>query len=69
MDRGQRHIYTPVKHLKWNFFAKILKAVNYYTPSWMYNWIRNTPLEGFIQDAPREELAIAPIAESFTTST
>ena len=33
----------------------------------MYDWVLNTPLEGFVQDAPREELAIAPVLESLTT--
>ena len=35
----------------------------------MYEWILNTPLEGFVQDAAREELAIAPVVESLTTTT
>ena len=29
----------------------------------MYDWLLNTPLEGFAQDASREELAIAPVGE------
>ena len=29
----------------------------------MHNWVLNTPLEGFVQDAPRKELAIAPVVE------
>ena len=29
----------------------------------MYDWIQNTPLEGFVKDSPREELAIAPSVE------
>ena len=29
----------------------------------MYEWVLNTPLKGFVQDAPREELATAPIVE------
>ena len=29
---------------------------------WMYDWVLNTSLEGFAQDAPREELATAPVA-------
>ena len=33
----------------------------------MYDWVLNTPLEGFAQDAPREELSIAPIVECLTT--
>ena len=33
----------------------------------MYDWVLNTPLEGFVQDAPREELAIALVVECFTT--
>ena len=35
----------------------------------MNNWVLNTPLEGFVQDAPREELAIAPVLECLTTTT
>ena len=35
----------------------------------MYEWILNTPLEDFVQDAPREELAVAPVVESLTTTT
>ena len=34
----------------------------------MYDWVLNTPLEGFVHDAPREELAIAPVLESLTTT-
>ena len=26
--------------------------------SWMYDWVLNTSLQGFVQDAPRKELAI-----------
>ena len=37
-------------------------------PSWMYDWVLNTPLKGFVQDAPRKELAIAPAAECLTTT-
>ena len=33
----------------------------------MYDWVLNTPLKGFTQDAPREELAIALIGECLTT--
>ena len=29
----------------------------------MHEWALNTPLKGFVQDAPREELATAPIVE------
>ena len=29
----------------------------------MYDWVLITPLEGFVEDAPRKEIAIAPIAE------
>ena len=37
-------------------------------PSWMYDWVLNTPLKSFVQDAPRIELAIAPVVECFTTT-
>ena len=49
---------------------KILKAVNYFRKSSILDvdWVLNTPLEGFVQDAPREELAIAPVVESLTTT-
>ena len=48
----------------------ILKAVNIFTrgPSWMYEWALNTPLKGFVQDAPREELATAPVVECLTAT-
>ena len=41
VDRGQKHIETPIKHLKWNFFAKILKPLTIYAkaPSWMYDYM------------------------------
>ena len=66
MDRGQKHIYTPVKHLKWSPLEKILKAVSYFqVPSWMYDWVLNTPLEGLLQDARREEVVIAPVIEFY----
>ena len=29
----------------------------------MYEWVLNTPLKGFVQDAAREELATAPVAD------
>ena len=35
----------------------------------MYDWVLNTHLEGFLQDAPREELAIPPVVESLTATT
>ena len=34
----------------------------------MYDWVLDTPLEGFVQDALREELAIAPAVECLTTT-
>ena len=34
----------------------------------MYDWVLNTPLEGFAQDAPRKELAIAPVEKCLTTT-
>ena len=30
----------------------------------MYDWVLDTPLEGFVQDAPRQELDTAPAVES-----
>ena len=33
----------------------------------MCDRVLNTPLEGFVRDDPREELAIAPVLECFTT--
>ena len=49
---------------------KYLKLLTIFTkvPSWMYDWILNTPLEGFVQDAPQEELAIAHVAGNLTTT-
>ena len=37
-------------------------------PSWMYDWVLNTPLKSFVQDAPRIELATAPVVECLTTT-
>ena len=34
----------------------------------MYDWVLNTPLEGFEQDIPRQELAIPPAVECLTTA-
>ena len=34
----------------------------------MYDWVLNTPLEGFVQDTPRKELVIAPVVECLTTT-
>ena len=31
----------------------------------MYDWVPNTPLERFVQNAPRKELAIAPVKKCF----
>ena len=32
----------------------------------MYDWVPNTPLERFVQNAPRKELGIGPVKECFT---
>ena len=32
------------------------------------DWVLDTPLEGFVQDAPREELDIAPVVECLTAT-
>ena len=34
----------------------------------MYDWALNTPLEGFVQDAPQQELATAPLVECLTAT-
>ena len=34
----------------------------------MYDWVLNMSLESFVQDAPQEELAIAPLVECLTTT-
>ena len=34
----------------------------------MDDWVLNTPLKGFVQEAPRMELAIAPAVECLTTT-
>ena len=34
----------------------------------MYDWALNTPLEGFVQDPLREELATAPVVECLTAN-
>ena len=35
----------------------------------MYDWVPNTPLERFVQNAPRKELAIAPVKKCFAFTT
>ena len=49
---------------------KYLKSLTVFAkaPSWMYDWVLNTPLEGFVQDAPRDELAIEPVVECLPTT-
>ena len=32
----------------------------------MYDWVLDTSLDGFVQDAPQEELDTAPVVESLT---
>ena len=34
----------------------------------MYDWVLSTALEGFVQDAPREERATAPVVECLTAT-
>ena len=34
----------------------------------MYDWVLDTPLEGFVQDTPREELDTAPVVECLTVT-
>ena len=34
----------------------------------MYDWVLSTPLKGFVQDVPREELAIATVVECLVTT-
>ena len=51
-------------------FAKVLKTVNFFRKSsisCMYSWVPNTPLEGFVQNPPRKELAIAHVKKCLTT--
>ena len=36
--------------------------------SWMYDSVLDKPLEGFVQDTPREELHTAPVVESLTAT-
>ena len=50
---GKKHrpIQNPVEHLRWSAFAKIINGQKPLTafakkaPSWMFNWILNTPLK------------------------
>ena len=51
-------------------FRKHLKPSTIFTrgPSWMYDWVLSTPLKGFVQDVPREELAIATVVECLATT-
>ena len=43
---------------------KYLKPSTIFTKvsSWMYDWVLNTPSEGFVQDVSREKLAIDSVA-------
>ena len=61
-------IFTPVKHLV--FLQKQLKPLPFFAkaPSWMYDWFPNMPLERFVQNAPRKELAIAPFTHKLAVS-
>ena len=34
----------------------------------MYDWVLNAPLKGFVQEAPREEIATAPLVECLTAT-
>ena len=34
----------------------------------MYDWVLSTPLKGFVQNVPREELAIATVVECLATT-
>ena len=34
----------------------------------MYDWVLDTPLKGFVQDTPREELDTAPVVECLTAT-
>ena len=50
-------------------FSKVLKAAVFAkAPFWMNDCVLNTSLEGFVQNAPREELAIAPVVECLATA-
>ena len=45
---------TQVNYLKpLTIFAK--------APSWIYDWVLNMALEGFVENAPEKELTIAPV--------
>ena len=35
---------------------------------WIYDCVLNTPLEGFVQDVPREQLSIAPVVDCLRTT-
>ena len=37
-------------------------------PPWSYHRVLNTPLEVFLQDAPRKQLAIAAVEKCLTTT-
>ena len=53
-----------------SFLAKILKAVKFFRKSSILNvdWVPNTPLEGFVQNFPEKELAIAPFKKCLTAT-
>ena len=36
-------------------------------PSWMYDWVLNKPLKGFVHNDPRKKIAIAPAVECLLT--
>ena len=62
----RRHIWIPVGHLV--FLQKYLKTLTFFakTPSSMYDWVPNTPLEDFVPNAPQKELANAPVKKYLT---
>ena len=63
-----------VKHLKWRFLRKYFNSIAVFSkaPVWIYEntpfEVLNTPVEGYVQDAPRQELSIAPVVEFLTAT-
>ena len=69
-SRGQRHISILQSSISGGaLLRKYFKpSIIFRGPSWMYDLVLNRPLEGFVQDSPREELATGPVVECLTAT-
>ena len=69
-SRGQRHISILQSSISGGaLLRKYFKpSIIFRGPSWMYDLVLNRPLESFVQDSPREELATGPVVECLTAT-